>query len=300
MGNGETLIFPLNPLPLAYACDFNVFKSILGDSPLPLDPSLATGDKMNPPVKTDSVRVPCKYCGTTILPDTFKRTGGFCMPCANNPNLTHGLFYLSSVTHRETRSAEATGTTQRPCRFCKTMILHDTARRTGGFCMPHSGHARGFLDTLGGVADFGEPVSQKVVFEELFSKETKAALGILFSIMQPEDELRLFSIKPQGEAELIAERGVAMFRKGKCVTGFVAKWMKNPRFDEDHEEVCNREEIAKAFGGGWKKFEREVPEGATFVRFRTSPRSWSGLCGRAGYAVKYKGRYLWSTLTMIS
>jgi hypothetical protein len=35
-----------------------------------------------PPVSQEDVRkVPCKRCGTLILPSTAQKTGGYCMPC---------------------------------------------------------------------------------------------------------------------------------------------------------------------------------------------------------------------------
>lgn len=257
---------------------------------------------MKPATNTDPAKVPCKYCGTAILPATFERTGGLCMPCANNGTLSHGLFYSSSAPDRCWQPVQDNESkpVKVPCRFCGSLILPATAQRTGGFCMPHSNHAAVFLDTLGGKAEFDEPIPQKLAFQELLSKETRLALGVLFSIMQPEDELKMFSVKPQGENQLIAERGIAIFRNGQCITGFVAKWASNPGFDQDHEEVCEKDEIATAFGDEWHKIEKKIPEGSIFVRFRTSQRSWMSLCGRAGYAVKYNGEYLWHIVTVLN
>jgi hypothetical protein len=166
--------------------------------------------------------------------------------------------------------------------------------------MPHSGHSRHFLDTLGGKPTFGNPSSQAEVLGELLNKESKQAIGLLFSIMLDGDELRLFSVKPQGDEPFFAESGVGLFRDGKCITGFVATWRANPHFDQDREEICSQEEIASAFGDEWQSIQEEIPEDATFVRFRTSPRSWTALCGRAGYAVKHNGEYLWQIVTMLN
>jgi hypothetical protein len=180
------------------------------------------------------------------------------------------------------------------------MILPATAHRTGGFCMPHSGHSLSFLEALEAEPAFEKPVPQKEVLEEVFHAETKQALGLLFSIMIAGDELRMFSAKPVGESPFFAARGVALFRGGKCITGFVTKWSANPAFDRDLEEACPREVIQAAFGNSWKDIEDKIPEGATYISFRTSPRSWACLCGRAGFAVKYKGEYLWSVITWLN
>ena len=257
---------------------------------------------MNPPSNTDAEEVACNYCGKAILPDTFEGTGGYCLACANDGVLTHGLYYSTPAPDQcsQTVQDEVAEAIKIPCRFCGRMILPATARRTGGFCMPHSSHVNAFLDTLGGPVEFGEPIPQEVVTQKTLCKETKLALGVLFSIMQPEDELRLFSVKPQGDSRLFAERGVALFRGGKCVTGFVAKWMSNPAFEQDHEDVCDREEISSAFGDGWRKIENKIPKGVVFVRFRTSQLSWMFLHGRAGYAIKYNGKYLWRVITAMN
>ena len=255
---------------------------------------------MNPP--TNAEAVVCNYCGKAILPDTFEGTGGYCLACANDGGLTQGLYYSSAAPDqcRQTIQSEIAEAIKIPCRFCGRMILPATARRTGGFCKPHSSHANAFLDTLGGPVEFGAPIPQEVLSQNLLNTETKLALGVLFSIMQPEDELRLFSVKPQGDSRLVAERGVALFRGGKCITGFVAKWMCNPEFDQDHEEICDREELSKAFGDGWRKIEKLIPKGVVFVRFRTSQLSWMFLHGRAGYAIKYNSKYLWCVITAMS
>ena len=258
---------------------------------------------MKPYSITDPVKVPCKYCGKEILPDTAKRTGGYCMPCSEDPKLTYGIYYVSPIQNPETSETFRENTQAEnkvPCRFCGSMILPDTSRRTGGFCMPHSGYNMEFLETLGGEPEFSEPTTQKAVLEQLLSKETKIACGVLFSVMQIRDELRLFSVKPQGEAQLIAGQGVALFREGKCITGFVANWVNNPGFDQDQEEDCDKDELAAAFGEDWCKIEKKIPEGSTFVRFRTSQRSWMSLCGRAGYAIKHKGKYLWHVITALN
>jgi hypothetical protein len=251
---------------------------------------------------TNPAKVPCKYCGKAMAPSTFERTGGFCRTCADDRDLTHGLFYSG---HKPDHCAgtiqdEVDGKTEVPCRFCGSLISTGASRQTGGVCQEHWDHAIDFLDALGGEPEFGEPVNQKIVYDELFSKETKLALGVLFSIMQSGDELRLFSVKPQGSARLIAQQGVALFRRGRCVTGFVSRWMDNPGYYQNHEELCSKEEISSGFGREWNEIERKMPEGAVFVRYRTSPASWMCLCGGAGYAVKFNGKYLWSVDTECS
>jgi len=166
--------------------------------------------------------------------------------------------------------------------------------------MPHSGHAANFLDTLGGTPEYDEPLPQSKIVDALISRESKLALGVLFSIMEPSDTLRLFSVKPQGTEPLVAIRGVALFRGEHCITGFVTEWSPNPGYSSDQEVACDESEIAAAFGDEWAAIKSEFPAGAEFVRFSTSPQSWASLCGRAGYAVKVDGEYRWHVITALN
>ncbi len=38
-------------------------------------------EEASPPTPSPAERVPCRKCGTPILPETSQRTGGLCMPC---------------------------------------------------------------------------------------------------------------------------------------------------------------------------------------------------------------------------
>jgi len=220
------------------------------------------------------------------------------MPCSNNPVWKHGLFYHAPIA--EAAPIDHSDSTRVPCLYCGAMMLSNTAKRTGGFCMPHSGHAANFLDTLGGSPVYEEALSQAKIIDALINRESKLALGVLFSIMEPSDTLRLFSVKPQGAAPLIAARGVALLRGDHCITGFVTEWRPNPGYSSDQEFICDEPEIAGAFGDEWAAIKSELPAGAEFVRFSTSPRSWASLCGRAGYAVKVNGEYRWHVITTLN
>lgn len=47
-------------------------------------------EEASPPVPQHAVeRVPCRKCGTPILPETSHRTGGLCMPCTRHRSKAH-------------------------------------------------------------------------------------------------------------------------------------------------------------------------------------------------------------------
>lgn len=248
-----------------------------------------------------TTKIPCKYCGAKILPATAQRTGGFCMPCSNNPVWKHGFFYHAPNLETIHPGEDAATEPQRvPCLYCGRLMLRDTAKRTGGFCMPHSQHNTSFLATLGGTPRFDDPLPQEQVLDALISRDTRHALSILFSIMQPGDTLHLFSAEPQGTAPFFAARGVALFRDSQCITGFVAEWSDNPAYGSDREEPAEEAEIAAAFGDEWPAIKQALPDGAEFVRFSTSQHTWDHLCGRAGYAIKVNGEYQWHVITTLN
>ena len=46
---------------------------------------------MMPSKNTVSKKLPCRYCCKAILPATFRYTGGYCIFCAQNEDLTHDI-----------------------------------------------------------------------------------------------------------------------------------------------------------------------------------------------------------------
>lgn len=223
------------------------------------------------------------------------------MPCTNNPVWKHGFFYHGptlDITHPG--EDIATEPQRVPCLYCGRLMLRDTAKRTGGFCMPHSEHNTSFLSTLGGTPRFDDPLPQEQILNALISRDSRAALSILFSIMQPGDTLHLFSVEPQGPTPFFAARGVALFRASQCITGFVAEWSDNPAYNSDREEPCDEAELAAAFGDEWPTIKQALSDSAEFVHFSTSQNSWDHLCGRAGYAIKVNGEYKWCVVTTLN
>ncbi len=182
-------------------------------------------------IEDTPTKVPCQYCGAKILPFTAEQTGGFCMRCHNNPVWKRGFFHrapnLAGIHFDEKAAPNAEKV---PCLFCGRAILRETAMRTGGFCMPHSDHNFSFLSTLGGEPTFEEAIPPEKALNALISPETRHGLSVLFSIMQHGDTLHLFSTEPQGTVPFFAARGVALFRGGQCITGFVVEWRANPAY----------------------------------------------------------------------
>lgn len=166
--------------------------------------------------------------------------------------------------------------------------------------MPHSAFGAPFLNTIGGKPRFGEPLLQSEVEKRLDAEHTRLALRLLFSLMQPRDTLKLFTVEPDASVQRFASRGIALCRGTQCVTGIVTQWASNPGYQRDVEEHCDEAEIAEAFGEQWSEIKDAIPAGAQFVRFRSSPMSWQHLCGRAGYAIKVAGNYSWTIVTALN
>lgn len=242
--------------------------------------------------KSKSTEVPgkeyCDYCGFE-LPER-----GFCINCWYQKKFSHYDICKIPTPDPIIEAMKIDDSEKVPCRYCGTPILPRTAKKTGGFCMPHWGHSCHLFNNIGGEPIFSEPVTQLEVVEKARNLETNIGINVLFSFMQFNDELRFFTVKKPFEGvERMAELGVGLFRDGVCLSGFVAKWVNNPLYSQDTEVEITREEFAELYGENWGEFSKLVPGRSVFVRFRSSQKSWDLKYGRAGYGIKLNGEYIY-------
>lgn len=177
------------------------------------------------------MKLPCRSCGKMIMPYTAEANRGLCIPCVGKECFETLRFFVTegigdncptALTEADLRGETA----KLPCLYCGRPILPTTARDTGGYCLPHS--RPGFLRSLGGTAIFSKAYSQHEVWEHLMGQNLQQPLGLLFSIMSTGDCLKLFHVKPDRSLTWFAARGVACFRGGLCISGFVITWEKIP------------------------------------------------------------------------
>lgn len=230
----------------------------------------------------------CDYCGFE-LPER-----GFCINCWYQKKNSEYDICKIPTPDPIIEAMKIDDSEKVPCRYCGVPILPRTAKKTGGFCMPHRYCSGRFLDTIGGEPIFSEPVTQLEVVEKARNLETNIGINVLFSFMKFNDELRLFTVRePFERVDRMADLGVGLFRDGICISGFVVKWKNNPHYFQDSEVEITRDEFAELYGDNWEEFSKLVPGRSIFVRFRTSQKSWDYKYGRAGYGIKLNGEYIY-------
>lgn len=185
-----------------------------------------------------------------------------------------------------------------PCHYCGVEILEDTARRTNGYCMPHSGYGS-FSEKIGGEFEIVSRHTQQEV-EKTLSNTHKKVFEIIKSLMIAGDELVKFRTTPTINQETFAESGYAIYREQKYFTGFVIQWKENPKYFEGVETEVGEDEIKKVFGEDWDKIKNKIKEGDKFVYFTSSPYSWDHLFGRDYYCIKRRSKYLYQKLVSMN
>ena len=186
-----------------------------------------------------------------------------------------------------------------PCHYCGVEILKDTAKRTNGYCMPHSYYGLSFVEIIGGEFEIISEHTQLEV-EKTLSKENKNKFEVIKTLMIAGDKLVKFRTKPFNNQEEYAKNGYAIYRENVIYIGFVTKWAINPKFREDVETEVSIEEIKEVFGKDWEEVKNKVLEGDKFVHFISSPFTWDCLAGREYYCVKRGEDYLYTILVKLN
>jgi len=181
------------------------------------------------------------------------------------------------------------------CHYCGVEILEDTANRTNGYCMPHSGYGLSFPEKIGGEFKIVSYQTQQQV-EYSVTSEHKKEFDIIRTLMLPGDKLVKFTTTPFKNQKEYAKSGYAIYREHKYFTGFVTELERNQDYYQDVETEVNIIEIIEVFGEDWEKIKNELIEGDIVVHCITSPYSWDCLAGRDYYAVKRGDEYLFSKL----
>lgn len=185
------------------------------------------------------------------------------------------------------------------CHYCGVKILKDTARRTNGYCMPHSYFSEPFQEQIGGVFEIIEQITQQEVEKSLNNKYIKV-FDVIKSIMIVDDKLVKFRAIPLVDQKKYATNGYAIIRNNNIYTGFVTNWKENPKFYEDVETEVSLSEIQQIFGADWEEIESKLIEGDQFIYYNSSPFSWDCLAGREYYCIKRGDEHLYTKLVAMN
>lgn len=190
------------------------------------------------------------------------------------------------------------------CKKCGVEILLTTALSTNGYCMPHSYLGIQFKEKIGGIIASMHEVSPKGIYPVAvklpeFGLETD--WDQLIQQMVSGDKLLEFHTLPSSpEQSKYAATGYAIDRNGTWLDGIVTEWMDNKAYYEDIEEAIEIDTLSDENPEILSLFKGKLMKGDIIVHFRTSPMSWDSLCGREGFAIKRKGKYRDSVVTILN
>ena len=183
------------------------------------------------------------------------------------------------------------------CKHCKVQILASTAKRTGGYCMPHA-----YLGLPPPKENWGTIISEteidpkdiKVDRSGLFPHLGEGAKwDEFFATIRPGDKVIQFQASASSRTQEFVDRtGFAIVRNGEWVKRIVTGRELNPDYYEDLEEAVDKESFARDCPDIWSEFKDELKSDDIIVRFETSPESWELSAGRRGYAIKRDGKYV--------
>ena len=156
--------------------------------------------------------------------------------------------------------------TKTACRKCGAAILVMTAKRTGGYCMPHRHLGFSFPDRIGSRIELGGEVGFQEVRDEFHRTfalraevrdgDSKERFKVFEAAVREGGKIHSFSGRPRDNYHSIyPSRGFVLVRDGVIVAGIVIETAIN------HESV--RQEAESLLGVGWAKgsieeVEREV------------------------------------------
>lgn len=190
------------------------------------------------------------------------------------------------------------------CKKCGVEILLTTAQSTNGYCMPHSDLGLPFKEKIEGIVESVHEVRPKglnPVAVKLPELGLETDWDQLIQQMVLGDKLLEFHTLPSyPEQSTYAATGYAIERNGTWLDGIVTEWMDNKAYYEDIEETIEIDTLADENPEILSLFKKKLRKGDIIVHFKTSPMSWDSLCGREGFAIKRKGKYIESVVIILN